>query len=116
MDLHTFGLILRHSLCGYVEIKIAERKLPHLTRLPENMQMWCQVKLGMSEKQVGNLLGLPTFIYEPTEREPSWDVRWMYNWDRRSRQVFFKGKEVVGLEYIGEEDFVYKGICAEWRK
>ena len=46
----------------HVEKKVAERLKPNLSRKSPEDQRWDKIRLGMSEEQVGRLLGLPEAI------------------------------------------------------
>ena len=76
----------------HVEKKIAERLLPNLSiKAPED-QRWDKIKLGMSEEQVGQLLGLPDGI-----AERYWGV-WGY-----SRRKILTGEKLDGSVAFKEE-------------
>lgn len=51
--------VIKDHIEKQVQKKIIERQLPHLGKRPEKGQRWTEVTLGMSEKKVGELLGLP---------------------------------------------------------
>ena len=63
----------------YVEKKVAERLKPDLNRIPPERRYWKGLKIGMSEKEVGRLLGVPDYIgdeYDTDFRKKG--VRWEY--------------------------------------
>jgi len=77
----------------YIERKVAEKLKPELSRKSSENQMWNKIQLGMSEEQVGELLGLPDrispnvktgyqiFVLDETFDE-SWDTVWAYERNR----------------------------------
>lgn len=60
-NMFTLG-IPKTILEQHVEKKVAERLKPNLSRKSPVNQMWGKIRLGMSEEQVGRLLGLPEAI------------------------------------------------------
>jgi hypothetical protein len=104
-NLFTLG-IPKTLLEQHTERKIAERLKPNLRKRPPEQQQWDRVKLGMSEKEVGGLLGLPSQIqdeYDDYEAFLQQDerkkiTRWLYNYRKgiftpiECGVVFRKGK------------------------
>lgn len=83
----------------HTDRKIAERLKPHLRRIEPESQSWYKMKIGLSEEQVGKLLGLPDIIDNETKRTAEdvaaignpggvygvcWDESWWYS----SKSVF----------------------------
>lgn len=65
----------------HVEKKVAERLKPELKRIPPQSQQWKLLKIGMSEKEVGHLLGVPDYIAEEFDYDTGQieGIRWEYN-------------------------------------
>ena len=96
---------------------VAQRMKPDLTRILPEQQQWDRVKLGMSEKEVGNLLGLPNRILY--ERRWEYEYR-KFDWFnagtfisagvvvfRKNRVIAFRGLMKDGRR-VEEGDFNYK--------
>jgi hypothetical protein len=99
-----------------VERIVAQRMKPDLTRIPPEQQQWDRVKLGMSEKEVGNLLGLPNRIYarrwEYEYRKFDWFNAGHFISDgvvvfRKNKVIAFRGLMKDGRR-VEEGDFNYK--------
>ena len=61
INMFTLG-IPKTILEQHVEKKVAETLKPNLSRKSPESQRWDKIRLGMSEEQVGRLLGLPEAI------------------------------------------------------
>ena len=109
--LKDLGRIFNNGLDGYVDIKITERQLPHLERWALKKQRWTELKMGMLEKEVGSLLGLPMRIeIQREDGDDSWDKVWVYCWEYPGGgAVYFKKKILVGFRYYGDGLHVEKG-------
>lgn len=111
--------LLENHIEKQVQKKIIERQLPHLGKRPEKYQRWTEVTLGISEKEVGELLGLPDGI-EGIAKDgieyPGDPMLWCYARGRGARggSVYFKNKKVVGFMFAGKDrltcNFTNKGL------
>jgi hypothetical protein len=128
---------LRDGFDSYVEMKITEKKFPHLQRLPEKQplwsekgwklnpgmsknkiektrsslppQQWNKVELGMSEEKIGELLGRPTIASTQEQEARKYHDEINGSWDERWRYSWNGGPNQVFFKDKKVVGFTYLG-------
>jgi len=103
-DLVTLG-IPKEIFREKVAKAVAQRLKPDISSEPDKYHFWGCIRLGLSEQEVGKLLGLPDEIIMGDE---NYTEQWYYKIKGGYHSsVWFRDKTVIAFRYLNTEKNKY---------